>query len=106
MPAQPSGLGTRPAYAKALKARSIGLASEAYVDGSLVDVERSICARRFRKLGRAVGAWGCFWGPYPRLLWAGPLHTARHESETTSSFFRLSLPGTLGQHPLGYYRSR
>src|SRR6266516_3670205 len=32
------------------------------------DVEPASCAQRFRKLGRAVSAWGCFWGP---LTWGG-----------------------------------
>src|SRR6185436_22218 len=55
------------------------------------DVERASCAQRFRKLGRAVGAWARFWGPclglYPRLVWAGPLArvTARRGKDHASA---------------------
>jgi len=51
IPAQPSGLGTRTADAKALKARSIGLAIEALVNASLAGCGMSILRSRISDIG-------------------------------------------------------
>ena len=79
--AQPSGLGTRTADAKALKARSIGLAIEAWVNGLLAARGTSILRstiseielRRWRLRLLLAPLPGALPGRCPRLVWAGCL---------------------------------
>ena len=60
IPAQPSGLGTRTADAKALKARSIGLAIEAWVNGLLAVCGTDILRSTISEIGPRRWRLGLF----------------------------------------------
>src|SRR5882724_8246940 len=91
IPAQPTGLGTGTVDADALKARSIGIAIEAWVNGLLAGCGASILRstiseigpRRWRLgmlLGRLIGALP---GRCPRPVWTGPLARVTRRRGTT-----------------------
>src|SRR5580765_2478371 len=77
IPAQPSGLGTQTADAKALKARSIVSAIWAAKRGLLVGCETNFRLLTISEIGPRRWRSGLLMGGYlgrcPRLIWVGPL---------------------------------